>query len=161
MRMAERMAIAFRVTGLVQGIGFRPFVFRLARELGLCGWVRNDSGGVTIQAEGLAEDLERFEERLRGGPTGTATLPVAVEQALPTGCEGFRVVASQRGESVEGLRVPPDRAICSACSADVADAENRRFSCPFTTCTECGPRYSILHRLPYDRATTSMQGFPL
>jgi hydrogenase maturation protein HypF len=163
MRTAERTAARFRVKGLVQGVGFRPFVYRLACELGLGGWVCNDPAGVLIHAEGDAEALARFEECLRGAaPRAAAIGSLTRQPAPPAGCETFRVAPSRPG-TVTGatLRVPPDRAVCEACKEDVTDRPDRRHGYPFTTCTDCGPRYSILRALPYDRAATSMDRFPL
>ena len=161
MRTAEKNAAKFRVRGLVQGVGFRPFVYRLARTLGLAGWVRNDSSGVLIHAEGPANALSLFEQRLRAGAPAAAVVgAVACRRVPPAGYRDFRVTPSRSATPhTDGLRVPPDRAVCAACRADVADPADRRFGYPFATCTDCGPRYSVLHRLPYDRPATGMERF--
>jgi hydrogenase maturation protein HypF len=163
MSTAERTAATFRVRGLVQGVGFRPFVYRLARDLGLAGWVCNDSAGVLIHVEGAANDLAGFEQRLGvEAPRAAVIASVTRQEAMPDGCCTFRVTNSRREPAPgEALRVPPDRAVCAACQGDVFNPSDRRHGYPFTTCTDCGPRYSIVRSLPYDRAATSMDGFPL
>lgn len=147
------------VTGTVQGVGFRPWVFRIAREAGISGRVRNDGHGVVIEAFGTPDTLERFLALLAAEPPPAARIdeiaptPIAPEQ-LPD----FVIVAS---EEAAGRRVsiPPDLATCEACFGDVADPANRRFRYPFTNCTNCGPRFTITRDVPYDRATTTMAPF--
>ena len=149
-----------RVTGVVQGVGFRPFVYRLAARHALTGWVRNVAGTVEIHVEGGAEELEAFQQELR-----TETPPVAridaleLAVAVPTGAHDFRIIASA---DAEGIRpVTPDLAICAECEAELFDPADRRFRHPFITCTNCGPRYTVIRSLPYDRERTSMAAFPL
>lgn len=148
-----------RVRGQVQGVGFRPFVWALARRLGLRGWVLNDAGGVLIAAEGAA--LEAFIEGLRGEAPPLARVD-AVEVA-PLGPEdlpeGFEIIASAGGQV--RTRVTPDAATCPACLAEIRDPAARRAGYAFTNCTHCGPRFSILRALPYDRGQTTMAGFML
>lgn len=156
-------ALRIRVRGVVQGVGFRPFVFRLARQTGLSGWVRNDADGVLIHVEGPGERLERFRELLLGqAPPAALVSGVESARAVPSGHTAFRILISQGRDGREAdVRVPADRARCELCCREVFDPDDRRCDYPFTTCTECGPRYSIIRHMPYDRSQTSMTGFPL
>jgi len=154
----ERRAI--RVRGAVQGVGFRPFVYRLASDLGLAGWVLNDAQGVAIEVQGPAATLAQFEQRLR-----TEAPPLArverLEAAVRRGVEGeqgFRILASRPGEVTTSI--PPDTATCDACLAELFDPADRRHCHAFINCTQCGPRYTLTRALPYDRAQTSMAAFP-
>ena len=153
------MKLAIR--GAVQGVGFRPFVFRLAGELGLKGWVNNSPQGVFIEAEGGAAELEQFRLRLE-----TEKPPRSFIQSLeaawldPAGYGGFDIRASQSGGARTSLLLP-DIATCPDCLREVLDAADRRYFYPFTNCTHCGPRFSIIHALPYDRANTSMRRFTM
>ena len=145
------------VYGAVQGVGFRPFVHHLAAELGLCGWVRNGGQGVSIEVEGANADT--FLERLQVAPPPRAIIQtVDVFNLDSAGYRGFEIRESD--ESCEKTAVvTPDIATCEDCLREVFDSQNRRFRYPFTNCTNCGPRYSILEALPYDRANTSMRSF--
>ncbi len=155
--MRERLRVI--VTGAVQGVGFRPFVYRLAVGMRLDGWVRNSPQGVFIEAEGERADLERFLGRLLAERP-----PRAVIQGLepswldPCGCEGFEIRESAAGGELVAL-VLPDIATCDDCLREVLDPSDRRFEYPFTNCTNCGPRFTIIESLPYDRLGTSMKSF--
>jgi hydrogenase maturation protein HypF len=144
----------------VQGVGFRPFVVRLAGEHGVTGWVRNDGGVVTIHAEGDEATLDRFLAAVRADAPMLARVD-AVERtaAPPSGLVGFRVETSTTGGG-ERL-VPPDAATCEACLAELFDPADRRYRYPFINCTDCGPRFTVIESLPYDRARTSMRVFPM
>ena len=148
-----------RVRGQVQGVGFRPFVWALAKRLGLRGWVLNDSGGVLIGAAGA--ELDAFVAALRTEAPPLARIdaielsPLA-DADLP---DSFEIIASAGGEV--RTRVTPDAATCPACLAEIRDPNARRFGYAFANCTHCGPRFSILKDLPYDRAHTTMAGFRL
>jgi len=147
-----------RVTGVVQGVGFRPFVYRLATRHSLSGWVRNVAGTVEIHIEGDVEDLEVFQEELRTEAPPVARIDALEIASAPAGgvCD-FRIVESA---DADGIRpVTPDIAICAECEAELFDPANRRFRHPFITCTNCGPRYTIVRSLPYDRERTSMALF--
>ncbi|WP_428558465.1 MAG: carbamoyltransferase HypF [Solidesulfovibrio sp. DCME] len=149
------------VGGQVQGVGFRPFVFRLARELGLGGSVRNTPQGVVIEVEGPAETVAAFGRRLPAQLPPLARLTRHETEAVaPTGQTAFRIEESAPGAGHDVL-VSPDVATCPDCLADMADPANRRYRYPFTNCTNCGPRHTITRAIPYDRATTSMACFPL
>ncbi len=156
--MATRR-IMVRVTGRVQGVGFRPFVYRLAEESGLGGWVLNASDGVSIEAEGPSEWIDSFLARLRSSPPVQARIESMAVADLPAGgARGFEIRPSARsGDVTAGM--PPDLATCPACLADIADPANRRHRYPFTNCTDCGPRFTIIRALPYDRERTSMASF--
>ncbi|MDQ3512036.1 MAG: carbamoyltransferase HypF [Pseudomonadota bacterium] len=152
---------AIRVRGLVQGVGFRPTVWRLARECGLAGDVCNDAEGVLIRAWGEPAARERFRHRLRDEPPPLARIDALesspLEGASPAA--DFSIAASAGGAVHTGIVA--DAATCDACLDDVRDPGNRRHRYPFTNCTHCGPRLSIVRQIPYDRATTSMAVFPL
>lgn len=150
-----------RVRGMVQGVGFRPTVWRLAHDIGLIGQVRNDSDGVLIRAWGNAALLDRFVARLRDECPPLARIDRIERRALApdAGVEGFCIVPSAGGHVHTG--VVPDAMLCADCLADIRDPDNRRFGYPFTNCTHCGPRLSIIRAIPYDRANTTMAAFPM
>jgi hydrogenase maturation protein HypF len=150
-----------RVTGTVQGVGFRPFVYRVATGLGLTGEVSNGTAGVTIDAEGPAEALDALLDALRHAPPPLARVEdIAVGTVAFHGYPGFRIVASDGDGTVE-VPVSVDAGPCGACLAELSDPADRRFGHPFINCTDCGPRYTITRRVPYDRPVTTMAGFPM
>ena len=150
-----------RVRGLVQGVGFRPTVWRLARDLGLAGDVRNDGTGVLVRLWGDAVARDAFCERLVAECPPLARIRSLERTVLrvPAESEEFRILPSAAGTIQTG--VVPDAATCAACRAEIDDPGNRRFRYPFTNCTHCGPRLSIVRGIPYDRSTTSMAAFPM
>jgi hydrogenase maturation protein HypF len=151
---------AIRVTGIVQGVGFRPTVWRLANECGITGTIRNDAAGVLIHAWGSRESLEELVRRIRAERPPLSQIDEIVRAALDAAAEapeGFRIVTSQEGEARTG--VAADATTCPACLAEVCDPGDRRYRYPFTNCTHCGPRLSIVSAIPYDRANTSMASF--
>ncbi|HEX6018209.1 MAG TPA: Sua5/YciO/YrdC/YwlC family protein, partial [Burkholderiaceae bacterium] len=153
---------AIRVRGTVQGVGFRPFVYRLASELQLGGWVCNDADGVTIEAHGPADTLARFEQRLSSDAPPLARVEaLTVRDTDATGpgdaAARFCILPSRPGRV--GTSVPVDTASCDDCLAELFDPGNRRYRHAFINCTQCGPRYTLTRALPYDRAQTSMRGF--
>ncbi|MFA7243130.1 MAG: carbamoyltransferase HypF [Sulfuricellaceae bacterium] len=153
---------AIRVRGIVQGVGFRPFVHRLARELGLDGWVRNDGEGVEIAVRGEKNAIATLLSRLKTDAPPLAQVDqIAVSEAPATLVEntGFAIRESHGGHARTG--VSPDAAICRECIEELLDPADRRYRYPFINCTHCGPRYTIAARLPYDRPNTSMAGFVL
>ena len=153
------MRRAFRVSGIVQGVGFRPFVYRLAVRLGLAGWVLNDSAGVGIEAEGTEETLDAFTVALRTeAPLAASVTAVTFSEIPPTGATGFRILPSPAGTVARTL-VSPDLAVCADCRREILSAGDRRHGYAFTNCTNCGPRYSIIRGVPYDRPLTSMAAF--
>jgi hydrogenase maturation protein HypF len=153
--VAERV----HVRGVVQGVGFRPFVHRLADRLGLAGWVRNGSGDVEIELEGGQRAIENFLTTLRTeAPPLSSIESIIHEFHAPTGAAGFAVLPSRIIPN-QRQSVPPDVATCPACLAELNDPGNRRYRYPFITCTDCGPRYTVIESLPYDRERTSMRAF--
>jgi hydrogenase maturation protein HypF len=148
-----------RVHGLVQGVGFRPFVHRLASRHGLAGFVRNVTGGVRIEAEGPAKALEDFLLDLRSGPPNARIDRISVEDAPPTGVGAFTIEASRADSSSPTLT--PDLATCPDCLRELCDPADRRRGYAFTTCTNCGPRLTVIESAPYDRERTTMAPFPL
>ena len=149
------------VEGIVQGVGFRPFVYRLARDHRLAGWVCNDERGVVIAVEGAPEAVAAFERDLQAQPPALAVVTrVSGRDVPPTGEAEFRIVASQRGEE-RVATVPADAATCAECRADILDPSNRRYHYPFTNCTHCGPRFTIIKDIPYDRPMTTMASFTM
>ncbi|HYB78917.1 MAG TPA: carbamoyltransferase HypF [Thermoplasmata archaeon] len=151
----------FRVRGTVQGVGFRPFVYRLARELDLVGWVLNDTEGVRVQAEGTSERLALFAQRLRDDAPRLAVVERVESRLLPlVGERDFRILASPPSGSRQTV-VPPDVATCGDCLREMWNPRDRRYRYPFLNCTNCGPRYSIIEGLPYDRPRTSMKRFAM
>jgi len=146
------------VRGVVQGVGFRPFVYRLAHELALAGWVNNDGAGVTIEVEGASASIDSMTRRLGEDAPPLARIDsIAIRDCAPRVERGFSIVESAGGSSATAIG--PDSAVCSECLAELFDPGDRRYRYAFINCTNCGPRYTITRSLPYDRATTSMARF--
>ena len=162
--MSESVAVRIVVTGRVQGVGFRPFVSRLANQLGISGWVRNRNGQVEIHAEGKAVDVKAFQLGLieQAPPLAQPDYP-EVNSTEPSNFTDFSIkVSSSNGASgASDIHIPPDYFVCDDCLAEMQDPNERRYRYPFINCTQCGPRYTLIDRLPYDRPNTSMAGFPL
>jgi hydrogenase maturation protein HypF len=153
----RRLQLALQ--GVVQGVGFRPFVYRLARELGLSGSVQNTAGGIRIEVEGPEHKIAEFQCRLESEKPRLASIQSSRTTPLaPQFANGFEILRSEFKGSKTAL-ILPDLATCADCLHEVLDPRNRRFRYPFTNCTLCGPRFSILEALPYDRANTSMKRF--
>ncbi|GAF77301.1 unnamed protein product, partial [marine sediment metagenome] len=150
-----------RVTGAVQGVGFRPFVYSLATRLGLAGHVLNDSGGVEIELEGKNGLVDRFLGELEASPPPLAVVSsVSAEEMDPAGGDSFEIRTSVRRKERTVL-VSPDYATCPDCLRELDDPADRRHGYPFTNCTNCGPRYTIITDIPYDRARTTMSVFEM
>ena len=151
-----------RVTGTVQGVGFRPYVYRLAGELGLGGFVLNDAHGVLIEVEGDAEVVDRFLARLpsEAPPLAVVEQVVVEEGVVATGERAFAIRHSVGGD-VPDAPVTPDTATCDDCLREMLDPADRRFRYPFINCTNCGPRFTIVRGVPYDRPLTTMAGFTM
>lgn len=148
------------VQGVVQGIGFRPFVHRLAQELGLAGSVRNTAAGVEIEIEAPGETLRRFLRRLpREAPPLARIVAVEITEMAPLGVFDFSILPSRPGE--ESTLIPPDLATCPRCLEEVFCPQDRRFRYSFANCTNCGPRFTVIHSLPYERSATTMATFSL
>ncbi|MGW2414972.1 carbamoyltransferase HypF [Streptomyces tubercidicus] len=149
------------VRGVVQGVGFRPFVHNLATELGLTGHVTNTGEGVVAEVEGAPAALARFGERLSGeAPPLAVVETVDGQEIAPAGDTGFRILPS-RAHGPSRTLVAPDAATCAACLAELTDPADRRHRHPFLSCTHCGPRFTIVTGVPYDRALTTMDRFPM
>ncbi len=159
--MSETARLRLTISGIVQGVGFRPFLHRLANRLELGGWVRNTAGGVELELEGSKDALEAFQKALRDAPPPLAVIEEIRCEALekPRGDTTFSILPSEAGEGA--TLVSPDLAPCPACLSELADPRDRRYRYPFLNCTDCGPRFSILRDLPYDRSRTSMAAFPM
>ncbi len=156
---AANRRVRVQVRGIVQGVGFRPFIFQLAREYGLQGWVRNQSDGVALEVAGTAAGIENF---LRDIPAKAPPLARIVE-VVPRECEfrplePFRIVESH-GQQSRATLIAPDVRTCDACLRELFDPQNHRYRYPFINCTNCGPRYTIIKSIPYDRSQTTMAGF--
>ena len=150
-----------RVAGTVQGVGFRPHVHRLTRALELAGFVRNDSRGVTVEVEGPGAAVDAFLARLVAEAPPLAVVErVGLEELAPTGARDFTIVPSDAGGR-PAAPVSPDTATCSECLAELFDPADRRYRYPFVNCTNCGPRFTIVRGVPYDRPLTTMAGFAM
>ena len=153
----ERLAIA--VSGTVQGVGFRPFVHGLASRFALCGFVRNQTGGVLIEVEGEARSLESFLKELTTKPPPLARIDtLSWERQKAQGDQHFRILPSEAG-TASPIFISPDVATCGDCLAELFDPSDRRFGYPFLNCTNCGPRLTIITGAPYDRERTTMASF--
>jgi len=149
------------VRGTVQGVGFRPFVYRLATALGLAGSVRNTPEGVVVEVEGEAKQVAEFQQRLSvEGPPLARIAEVKAQELAPTGESGFHIIHSAAGERPTAL-IPPDVALCDDCAREIGERQDRRFGYPFTNCTNCGPRFTIVLGIPYDRPQTTMSAFEM
>src|SRR3954447_5270741 len=152
--------VAARVDGVVQGVGFRPFVFRLAEELALAGWVRNDARGVKLEVEGAPAAVERFLAELPARAPRLARVEgVTVTERAARGERGFVIEASAAGPPA--ALVSADTATCPDCPAELFEPRDRRFRYPFVNCTNCGPRFTIVRGVPYDRPLTTMARFQM
>lgn len=154
-------ACSVRVRGVVQGVGFRPYVFRLARENALAGWVLNAGEGVEIHVEGTPDRLSAFVRDLGShAPPASTISAIDVAAAAATGIDGFSIRDSMRGAR-PSARIAPDLPTCESCLHELFDEHDARFGYPYINCTECGPRYSIITALPYDRDATTMAGWTM
>jgi hydrogenase maturation protein HypF len=150
-----------RVDGTVQGVGYRPFVYRLAHELGVTGFVLNDERGVLVEAEGAPDAVEAFVARLsEDAPPLADVTGVDAEDIELVGDAAFEIVASEHG-GAPTAPVTPDSATCAECLAELSDPEDRRYRYPFLNCTNCGPRFTIVTGIPYDRPMTTMAEFQM
>ena len=153
------MRVRARVSGVVQGVGYRPFVYGLASELGLSGFVFNDAEGVLVEVEG--ESVDAFVARLRREAPPLASVSDVVCEAVPeVGERAFVIRESPRGGAPDAP-ISADVATCDACLAELFDPSDRRYRYPFINCTDCGPRFTIVTGVPYDRPWTTMAGFAM
>ncbi|MFO7870377.1 MAG: carbamoyltransferase HypF, partial [Kiritimatiellia bacterium] len=157
--MRKRLRIT--ISGRVQGVGFRPAVYRHARRAAVAGFVKNTAAGVMAEAEGEERNVTDFLEAVRSDPPPHSVIEsVRVEDAEPAGVSGFEIAPSAGSGDLE-VGMPPDLAICEDCRRELFEPENRRYKYPFINCTNCGPRFTIIRFLPYDRAGTSMSEFAM
>ena len=164
MRVASKAATQrLRVTlrGAVQGVGFRPFVYRLATEMGLTGWVLNSSAGLVVEVEGAPDELRRFEQRIESERPKPSVVTVRESEWIPAQSSTKFEIHHSDTDSAKSVNVLPDLATCTDCRSELFDPTNRRFQYPFTNCTNCGPRYTIVVDIPYDRPNTTMREFVL
>ena len=159
--LGERVAEHITVAGVVQGVGFRPFVHRLAHAHGLVGHVGNDSTRVFIEVCGPEHEIDAFASRLLAEAPPLAIVEHVERRRIePTRTEEFVIVESRAASGARTL-VPPDTAVCDDCLAELRDPHDRRHRHPFITCTNCGPRFTIIRSLPYDRPATTMASFAM
>ena len=155
------VAVRFRIRGVVQGVGFRPFIYRIAVESGLRGSVTNTPGSVIVHVEGKPEGIRRFRELFREElPPAARVAGITETRVAPDGLARFTIEKSER-QGTALSTIPPDIALCPACLRELLDPGDRRHGYPFINCTNCGPRFTIVGSLPYDRENTSMSAFPL
>jgi hydrogenase maturation protein HypF len=154
-------AYSIKVRGVVQGVGFRPFLYRLARANGLKGWVLNGKDGVAIHLEGEEQSLQSFFFEMKAQPPQAAAIvDVRVEPIAPSGFTDFTIREST-GQDLPTARISPDLPVCENCLCELFDPQDRRYRYPYINCTNCGPRYSIVRSLPYDRPNTTMASWTL
>lgn len=153
--------VRYHIKGLVQGLGFRPFVYRIARRYGLTGWVQNSAQGVFVEVQGSFRSLEQFDHDLHHEKPPFALYHEINRQQAKTLNDASFVIKKSRQGGQQSALILPDIATCDACKKEIFDSENHRYLYPFTNCTHCGPRYSIIEEMPYDRRNTSMHGFAM
>lgn len=147
------------IRGVVQGVGFRPHIYKLAGLHSIDGWVKNDASGVTIEAEGAPAAVEAFIKDIkRKKPAASRVDSVSASEIKPAGGRGF-TIAKSGGRAPSAAMIPADLALCPDCRGELLDPCDRRYLYPFTNCTNCGPRFTIVRSVPYDRPATTMAGF--
>ncbi|HDK44066.1 MAG TPA: carbamoyltransferase HypF, partial [Desulfobacteraceae bacterium] len=158
----NRQAREIEIGGIVQGVGFRPFVYRLATRLGLAGYITNTGSGVVIKIAGPAEAVDSFLTALRRDAPPLARIDSLQQRpAAASGPATVFVIRASDGRGRSTTQVAPDTATCADCLREIFNPEDRRYGYPFTNCTNCGPRYTIIRSLPYDRPRTTMDAFPM
>ncbi|MCR4332545.1 MAG: Sua5/YciO/YrdC/YwlC family protein, partial [Sulfuricaulis sp.] len=158
---ASPQAQRLTISGCVQGVGFRPFVYRLAQRLGLRGWVRNETGSVELLVQGTPAALMEFQRALIEDAPPLARPKLASRASVePQTLETFEILPS-REDAPARIHVPPDYFACDDCLRELRDPDNRRYRYPFINCTQCGPRYTLIRKLPYDRPNTTMAEFAM
>ncbi len=154
-------ALRIEICGIVQGVGFRPFVYNLADRLNLTGWVRNTSSGVEIEINGESQAVQSFQQELQNHPPVLARIDtILITPIQPNNATRFEILTSQ-AQPGQFLPVSPDVSVCPDCQRELFDPKDRRYRYPFINCTNCGPRFTIVKDIPYDRPNTTMAGFPL
>jgi hydrogenase maturation protein HypF len=159
--ITERVGLKIWVRGIVQGVGFRPFVYTQAQQNHLTGWVRNTSSGVEIELCGTQDGVDTFLHSLQHNPPPLARIDELYSESCPAnGAETFEIISSQSQEG-DFIPISPDVSICADCQRELLDPSDRRYRYPFINCTNCGPRFSIIQDIPYDRPKTTMAGFEM
>ena len=158
----EKTRLGIHIYGVVQGVGLRPFIYNLAKRYTLSGFVRNDNGTVELELQGPKAAIEKFLEELRcAAPPLARIAEIKSQTLLARDCDGFEILESSCSDANTGRFIPADSATCEQCLAELFSPSDRRFRYPFISCVDCGPRFSIIKALPYDRKTTSMSAFEL
>ncbi len=157
----KRAAMRIRVDGIVQGVGFRPFVFNLAQKLGLGGSIVNDSQGVAIEVEGSVASLAEFRGRLVSDAPPLASIQNVAAELIPVANRSEFAILASHAEGERQVLISPDIATCEDCIREIFDPRDRRYRYPFTNCTNCGPRFTVVRGVPYDRGLTTMAEFPM
>lgn len=149
------------INGIVQGVGFRPFIYALAKDVGLVGSVCNTSDGVKVELQGSTLQHEQFNKRLHGEAPPLSTIISVKSEEIPTAEDSDFIIIASHDKAAVSTLISPDVATCEDCKLELFDSTNRRYKYPFINCTNCGPRYTIIENIPYDRPYTSMKHFPL
>lgn len=157
----KKRRLQLEIEGIVQGVGFRPFIYRLARENNLNGWVLNTSGGVLVEVEGNQKTLEMFIRQIDEESPPLAQITTIKSREVSVREDSSFVIKDSRKTYYTQVQLPPDIAICNDCLHDIMDPTNRRYRYPFTSCVNCGPRFKIIKSLPYDRPRTTMKKFKM
>jgi len=149
------------ITGIVQGVGFRPYVYKLATNAGLKGWVCNSAKGVEIEVTGTKQVIENFVETIKDSPPSLSSIDNIDVNQIPFNDFPSFLIRESFDDDTDFLPVSPDISICPDCKRELFDPSDRRYHYPFINCTNCGPRFSITRKIPYDRPNTSMDQFRL
>jgi hydrogenase maturation protein HypF len=159
--MNDLKRYTIHITGIVQGVGMRPCVYKTAKQLGLGGWVSNQGAAVVMELAGSKKAIQDFlTALLQNPPFGTQISNIKIKPECYEAYNDFFIMNSSTDNQLQGF-IPPDMAICDDCIKEIQDKMNRRYLYPFTNCTSCGPRYSIIKNPPYDRVNTSMSAFEM
>jgi hydrogenase maturation protein HypF len=159
--MNDLKRYTFHITGIVQGVGMRPYIYKAAKQLGLGGWVSNQGTAVVMEIAGSKKGIQKFlTALLENPPVGAEISNIKIKSECYEEYNGFSIINSSTDNQLQGF-IPPDTAVCDECIKEIQDKMNRRYMYPFTNCTCCGPRYSIIKTLPYDRVNTSMSAFEM
>lgn len=157
----EKQCWQLKITGIVQGVGFRPYVYSLANDSHLAGWINNSSEGVTIEVEGSFENLTSFRQKLLNNPPDLAKIDAFEQQIVPARDYNCFYIAPSKNEHLKTAQIPADASTCKECLEEVLNPQDRHYQYPFTNCTQCGPRFTIVKDIPYDRINTTMSDFTL
>jgi len=157
----EKLCWQLKINGTVQGVGFRPFIYNLANDCNLGGWINNSSAGVMIEVEGTYENLVFFQQQLQNNPPQLANIESVELKPIPSRGYKFFSIAPSKTENLKTALIPADAAVCNECLEEILNPLDRHYLYPFTNCTQCGPRFTIIKDIPYDRVNTTMSSFAL